>query len=319
MSDEEGAVRGSRITGTGGRLPDKIVTNDDLAARMDTDDEWIRTRTGIEERRIGGSTTEHAVEASRHALERAGVDAADLDLVILATTTPDRTVPATSPGVALALGARCGAVDLNAACSGWVYGLVMANGLIASGMDRILVAGAETLSRIVDWEDRTTAILFADGGGATVVEATDGPGDLLGWDLAADGSTEKHLYAETGSYIEMNGKEVFRHAVTLMTDSAVRALEQAGLTADDVDLVIPHQANVRIIDACCKRLGIPTEKAVVTLPFMGNTSAASVPFTLDHAIAQGRLSDGDVVLFSGFGAGMTAASAVMRWSGVTEA
>ncbi len=311
-------MRGSRIIGTGGRLPDKVVTNDDLAARMDTDHEWIKTRTGIEERRIGGTTTGLATDASRHALERAGVDAVDLDLVILATTTPDRAVPATAPGVALALGARCGSFDLNAACSGWVYGLVMANAMIASGMDRVLVTGAETLSRITDWEDRTTAILFADGGGAAVLEATDGPGDLLGWDLAADGSTEKHLFAETGGYLEMNGKEVFRHAVTLMADSADRALAQAGLSADDVDLVIPHQANVRIIEACCKRLGVPTEKAVVTLHFMGNTSAATVPFTLDHAIADGRLSEGDVVLFSGFGAGMTAASAVMRWSGVTS-
>ncbi|MEM8902805.1 MAG: beta-ketoacyl-ACP synthase III [Actinomycetota bacterium] len=310
-------MRGSRITGTGGRLPDKVVTNHDLATRMDTDDEWIRSRTGIEERRIGGTTTEHAVEASRLALERAGVDAADLDLVILATTTPDRAVPGTSPGVALALGARCGAIDINAACSGWVYGLVMAHAMIGSGMERILVAGAETLSRITDWEDRTTAILFADGGGAAVVEATDGPGDLLGWDLAADGDTEKYLFAEMGGYLEMNGKEVFRHAVSLMADSSERALAQAGLSADDVDVVIPHQANIRIIEACCKRLGVPPEKAVITLHFMGNTSAATVPFTLDHAVAEGRLSDGDVILFSGFGAGMTAASAVMRWSGPT--
>ncbi|MEO1060252.1 MAG: beta-ketoacyl-ACP synthase III [Actinomycetota bacterium] len=312
-------MRGTRITGTGGVLPDKVVTNGDLAARMDTDDEWIRTRTGIEERRIGGTTTEHATEAGRLALERAGVDPTDLDLIILATTTPDRAVPASSPGVALALGARCGAFDLNAACSGWVYGLVTASSMIGAGMDRILVIGAETLSRITDWEDRTTSILFADGGGAAVVEATDGPGDLLGWDLAADGTTEKHLFAESGGYIEMNGKEVFRHAVTLMADSAERALRRAGLSADDVDLVIPHQANVRIIDACCKRLGVPTDKAVVTLHFMGNTSAASVPFTLDHALAEGRLSDGDLVLFSGFGAGMTAASAVVRWSAGSRA
>ncbi|MEM9609290.1 MAG: beta-ketoacyl-ACP synthase III [Actinomycetota bacterium] len=306
-------MRGSRITGTGGRLPDKVVTNSDLAAQIDTSDEWIRTRTGIEERRIGGTTTGLAAEAGRLALERSGVDAAELDLVILATTTPDRAVPASAPGVALELGASCGAFDINAACSGWVYGLVMANSLIASGMGKILVAGAETLSRITDWDDRTTAILFADGGGAAVVEAIDGPGDLLGWDLAADGTTEKHLFAETGGYLEMNGKEVFRHAVALMADSSERALAQAGLTADDVDVVIPHQANVRIIEACCKRLGVDPDKAVLTLPFMGNTSAATVPFTLDHALTNGRVAPGDTVLFSGFGAGMTAASAVMRW------
>lgn len=306
-------MRGCRITGTGGRLPDKVITNDDLAVRIDTSDEWIRARTGIEERRVGGTTTELAVESGRLALERAGVDAADLDLIVLATTTPDRAVPASAPGVAAALGAQCGSFDLNAACSGWVYGLVVAKSLIASGMDKILVAGAETLSRITDWDDRTTAILFADGGGAAVVEAVDGPGDLLGWDLAADGTTEKHLFAETGGYLEMNGKEVFRNAVSLMADSAGRALAQAGLDAADVDVVIPHQANVRIIDACCNRLGISPDKAVITLHFMGNTSAATVPFTLDHALAEGRLNEGDVVLFSGFGAGMTAASAVMRW------
>lgn len=306
-------MRGTRITGTGGQLPDKVVTNDDLAARIDTNDEWIRARTGIEERRIGGTTTGLAAAASRLALERAGVDAGQLDLVILATTTPDRAVPASAPGVALELGASCGAFDINAACSGWVYGLVMAHSLIGSGMNRILVAGAETLSRITDWDDRTTAILFADGGGAAVLESVPGPGDLLGWDLAADGTTEKHLFAETGGYLEMNGKEVFRHAVALMADSADRALARAGFGADDVDVVIPHQANVRIIEACCKRLGVDPERAVLTLPFMGNTSAATVPFTLDHALAQDRIAPGDVVLFSGFGAGMTAASAVMRW------
>jgi 3-oxoacyl-[acyl-carrier-protein] synthase III len=309
-------MRGAIITGTGHALPDKIVTNDDLAAVMDTTDEWIIARTGIKERRIGGTTTGLAVEAARKALADAGTDPGDVDMVILATTTPDRAVPASSAGVAFELGVKGGAMDVNAACSGWVYGLVAAHGLIDAGLDTIIVIGSETLSRITDWDDRTTAILFADGAGAVVLRATgDERTQLLGFDLIADGSAEKYLFAECGGYLEMVGKEVFRNAVALMADSAQRSMAKAGVSADDIDLVIPHQANVRIIDASCRRLGIPYEKAVVTLPFTGNTSAATVPTALDIARSEGRVDDGNLILLVGFGAGMTAASAVIRWGG----
>ncbi len=306
-----------RITGTGSFLPPKVVTNTDLAATIDTDDEWIRSRTGIEQRHVGGSTASLSIEAGRRALDAAGLAPGDIDLLLLATTTPDRTCPGTSPSVALALGLGCGALDVQAACSGWMYAMVLADGMLGRGMSHILVIGAETLSRIVDWSDRTTAILFADGAGAGVVSATDGDGDLLGYDLAADGDGERHLFGEVGGYLEMNGREVFRSAVPLMAGSSERALAMAGLGPDDVDVVIPHQANVRIIEACCKRLGIGIDRAVLTLPFMGNTSAATVPVTLDHALAERRIAAGDIVLLSGFGAGMTAASAVLRWSGTT--
>jgi 3-oxoacyl-[acyl-carrier-protein] synthase-3 len=304
---------GIAIRGWGAALPEKVVTNDDLAATMDTNDEWIRERTGIRERRIGGTTSGLATEAAQKALDVAGFAPESIDLLILATTTPDQTVPATSASVQHALGLSCGAMDLNAACSGFVYGLSLANGLAGVGAKRILIIGAETLSRIVDWEDRSTAILFADGAGAVVVEAVDGPGAVLGWNLGADGSLVHVLYADVGGFIQMQGREVFRQAVRVMVDSSQRALAQAGLTPDDVDVVIPHQANVRIIDSACAKLGIPTEKAVVNLPTTGNTSAASIPLALVDAIAQDRIHTGDIVLLVGFGAGMTSASAVLRW------
>jgi 3-oxoacyl-[acyl-carrier-protein] synthase III len=306
---------GIAIRGWGAALPEKIVTNDDLAATMDTNDEWIRERTGIRERRIGGTTAGLATEAAQRALDVSGFDPSSIDLLLLATTTPDQTVPATSASVQHALGLTCGAMDINAACSGWVYGLVAAAGYSAVGSKRMLVVGAETLSRITDWGDRGTAILFADGAGAAVVETVDGPGALLGWNLSADGSLVHVLYSDVGGFIQMNGKEVFRQAVRVMVDSSRKALAQAGLTAADVDVVIPHQANVRIIDSACSKLGIPMEKAVVNLPTTGNTSAASIPLALVDGIAQGRVKDGDVVLLVGFGAGMTSASAVLRWPG----
>src|SRR3954447_25304616 len=248
---------GIAIRGWGAALPEKVVTNHDLAATMDTNDEWIRDRTGISERRIGGTTAGLATEAAQKALDVSGFDPASIDLLLLATTTPDQTVPATSASVQHALGLTCGCMDVNAACSGWVYALVAAAGYAAMGSKRILVVGAETLSRIVDWEDRGTAILFADGAGAAVVEAVDGPGAILGWNLSADGSLVHVLYSDVGSYLQMNGREVFRQAVRVMVDSSQKALTQAGLTAADVDVVIPHQANVRIIESACNKLGIP--------------------------------------------------------------
>jgi 3-oxoacyl-[acyl-carrier-protein] synthase III len=306
-------LRGARIVGWGTALPDKTVTNEDLSATMDTSDEWITERTGIKERRIGGTTCGLATEAGRAALENAGIDPSEIDLLILATTTPDQTVPATASSVQHELGVQCGAFDLNAACSGFVYGLVAAHGFIGAGADKVLVIGAETLSRIVDWEDRGTAILFADGAGAVVVEATEGRGELLGWDLSSDGALQPLLYADVGGYMKMDGREVFRRAVRVMVDSAQKSLAQAGVTVDDLALVVPHQANIRIIEAAATRLGMPIDKFATVLHRTGNTSSASIPLALVDAIDAGRVHNGDLLLLVGFGAGMTSASAVIRW------
>lgn len=304
---------GGVIVGWGTAVPDKVVTNDDLAAVLDTSDAWIRERTGIHERRVGGTTSGLAIEAGRAAMDKAGVDPATVDLVLLCTTTPDKTVPATSAAVQDGLGLRCGAFDLNAACSGFVYGLTVANAMVAAGSRRILLIGAETLSKIVDWDDRNTAVLFGDGAAAVVIDAADGPGQLLAWDLDADGSALSLLYSDVGGYLHMAGKEVFRRAVRIMVDSAQKSLAAAGVKIDDIAMVIPHQANFRIIDAACRQLGVPTEKAAVVLHRTGNTSAASIPLALVDALDAGRIRDGDLVLMVGFGAGMTAASAILRW------
>jgi 3-oxoacyl-[acyl-carrier-protein] synthase-3 len=305
---------GIRITGWGTALPEKVVTNTDLEGWLDTSDEWIRERTGIHERRIGGTTAGLAAEAGRAALERAGCDPADIDLLLLATTTPDQAVPATSAAVQAELRTGGGAFDLNAVCSGFVYGLVTAAGMAAVGAQRILLIGAEGLSRITDWDDRGTAILFADGSGAVVIEAVEGPGDLLGWDLGVEGDSRHILYADHGGYLTMDGPEVFRQAVRAMVSSATLALGRAGVTTDEVALVVPHQANRRIIEAACQRLEIPMERAALVLERTGNTSAASIPLALADALDAGRLQDGDLVLFTGFGAGMTWGSAVVRWT-----
>ena len=301
------------ITGWGRALPETIVTNSDLAKTLDTSDEWIRERTGIEQRHVGGTTASLSIESGRKALEMSGVDPLSIDALILATTTPDRTVPATSAAVQHGLGLRCGAFDVNAACSGFVYGLVTAHGLIAIGMRNILVIGTDTLSRITDWTDRNTAILFADGSGAAVIQATDGPGQLLGWDIDADGSLENLLYADIGKTLYMEGKEVFRRAVRIMVDSAEKSLKAAGLTTSDITLVAPHQANIRIIEAACKRLDIPMSKTSWVGNKTGNTSSVSIPLALFDAADSSRLKTGDNVLLVGFGAGMTAASAVIKW------
>jgi 3-oxoacyl-[acyl-carrier-protein] synthase-3 len=307
-------VRGAVITGWGTALPPKVLTNHDLEQMFDTSDEWITERTGIKQRHVGGTTAGLSTESGRAALEMAGVDPAEIDALVLSTTTPDRTVPATSATVAHGLGLRCGAFDVNAACSGFVYGLAVAHGLIAMGMRKVLLIGTDTLARITDWTDRNTAVLFADGSGAVVLEACEGPGQLLGWDLDADGSAERFLNCDIGGYIHMEGKEVFRRAVRIMVDSAEKSLAHAGVTADQLALVVPHQANVRIIDAACERLGIPEDKRAVVLPRTGNTSSASIPLALCDALDSGRVRDGDLVLLVGFGAGMTAASALLRWS-----
>ena len=307
-------TKGGVISGWGTSLPEKVLTNHELAEMMDTSDEWIVTRTGIHERRIGGSTIGLSVESGRQALEMAGLDPARVDAVVLATTTPDKQW-GNAAAVQNELGLRCGAFDINAACSGFVYGLVCGHGLIAMGADRVLVIGTDTLSRITDWDDRGTAPLFADGSGAVVIESVDGPGQLLGWDLDADGSLLSILQAEVGGFIRMEGKEVFRRAVRIMVDSAEKSMAHAGISADDVALIVPHQANVRIIDAACERLGIPMDRAAVVLDRTGNTSSASIPLALADALDSGRVANGDLVLFVGFGGGMTAASCVLRWGG----
>jgi 3-oxoacyl-[acyl-carrier-protein] synthase-3 len=306
------------ISGWGTALPEKVLTNHELAEMMDTSDEWIVTRTGIRERRIGGSTIGLSVESGRQALEMAGLDPSRIDGLILATTTPDKQW-GNAAAVQNELGVRCGAFDVNAACSGFVYGVVCAHGMIAMGADRVLVIGTDTLSRITDWDDRGTAPLFADGSGAVVIESVDGPGQLLGWDLDADGSLLSILQAEVGGFIRMEGKEVFRRAVRIMVDSAEKSMAHAGIAADDVALIVPHQANIRIIDAACERLGIPMDRAAVVLDKTGNTSSASIPLALAHALDNGRVANGDLVLFVGFGGGMTAASCVLRWGGGLDA
>jgi len=304
---------GMRILGWGTALPDKVVTNSDLEKTLDTSDEWIVERSGIRERRIGDSTAELAIAAGRNALAQADIDPASIDLMILATTTPDQTVPATSAHVHHALELGGGAFDLNAACSGFVYGLVTANAMLGGGAERILLIGAETLSRITDWNDRNTAVLFGDGGGALVLESRPGKGQLLAWDLGLDGSARDILKSEVGGTIEMDGREVFKRAVRAMVDSAARTLQRVKVRPEDIKLLVPHQANIRIIQAACDRLGIERERAAIVLHETGNTSSASIPLALVGAIQDGRLEDGDLVLLTGFGAGMTWGSALLRW------
>ncbi len=306
--------RGSRVIGYGTALPERVITNHDLAETLDTTDTWITERTGIKERRIGGSTRSLAIDASRRALEMAGVAPESLDAIILATTTPDRVIPATASAVQAALGARCGAFDLNAACSGFVYGLNVAHGLILAGAEHVLLVGSETLTRFVDWEDRATAVLFGDGAGAVVMSATPAEDNaLLSCALDCNGELEKSLHCDFGRFIYMEGREVFRQAVRIMVATCERALAAAGFSTEDVDLVVPHQANARIIQSACDKLGIPEDRTVQVLSWTGNTSSASIPLAIAHAADNGRLRAGDIVLLVGFGAGMTSASALMRW------
>jgi 3-oxoacyl-[acyl-carrier-protein] synthase-3 len=306
-------VPGLRLTGWGVGLPDKVVTNDELSRTLDTSDAWITERTGIKQRRVGGSASTLGLAAARAALAVANVEPAGIDAILLATTTPDRLIPATAPLIQDALGAQCPAVDLNAACSGFMYGLWLSRGLLATGTKRVLLIGAEHLSRWVDWDDRGIAVLFGDGAGAVVLEATDDAGDLLGFDVGSDGSLMHLISCEHGGNIQMDGKETFRRAARIMVDSAQRALKDASLSIEDVTLVVPHQANQRIIQAACDRLGVDVERAVSVIDRYGNTSSASIPLALVDALEEGRIKPGDVLLLTGFGAGMTWASAVLRW------
>ncbi len=309
------SARGITVRGCGISVPDKVLTNEDLSATLDTSDAWITERTGIKERRVGGITSQMAIEAGRRAIQDAGLEPADIAVVLLATTTPDALVPATSATVQAGIGVPGGAFDLNAACSGFVHGLVAAAGLVAVGSGRVLLIGADALSRITDWDNRTMAVLVGDGAGAVVVEPAEGTGDLLSWNFGADGTLRHLLWCDHGGYLTMDGKEVFRKAVRVVVESAERALADAGFTAADVALLVPHQANLRIIQAACQRLGIPEERTAVVIDRYGNTSSASIPLALDDALRSGRVSTGDLVLLTGFGGGMTWASALLRWGG----
>ena len=313
-------ARGGRITGWGTALPAKVVTNHDLERTMETNDEWIVERTGIRTRFWGddGPAT-LGIEAGRQAIAMAGLQPSDIDLLVFATCSPEYILPGSSSIVQHGLGLQCGAFDLGAACSGFMYSVVTAHGFLNMGMNRILVIGSEQLSRIIDKTDRGTAILFGDGAGAAVIEACEGEGDLLGFDLGVDGSAVKILYTEHHDFTKMDGKEVFRRAVRAMVDSANRSLERAKLSIDDIDWVIPHQANLRITDAAVRRLDWPIERTSTTVEWVGNTSAASIPLALADELEKGTIQPGDNVLMCGFGAGMTWASAVLRWGGVVRA
>ena len=303
-----------RITGWAVDLPEKVLTNADLARMVDTSDEWITERSGISSRHVDGTVTEMSTVAGRAALAMAGVPPNQVDLLLLATTTSDQMIPASSSVVQDNLGLSCGAVDLNAACSGFVYGLVTAMQFVEGGMERVLLIGSDALSRFTNWEDRTTCVLFGDGAGAVVIERNGSQPSLLGWDLMSDGSAADLLYCEHDDKIVMHGQEVFRKAVLAMEKAATAAMERAGTSIDDIALVVPHQANIRIIDTALKRLGIPREKAALVLQRTGNTSAASIPLALVDALDTGRVAPGDLLLLVGFGAGMTSAAAVLRWN-----
>ncbi len=305
---------GVRFTGWGIGLPENIVTNDDLSKTLDTSDEWIAERTGIRERRIGSSTRELGVLAATEAMKNAGVSPSDIDVLILATTTPERMAPATAPLIANDLGMNCMAMDLNAACSGFMYGVRTAQGLLETGAKRILLIGSEHLSGWVDWSDRNTAVLLGDGGGAAVLEYDENVNEILSFVLGSDGASADILTAPHEGFFYMDGPEVFRRAVRVVVDSAEKAMALAGVTADQISLVVPHQANIRIIQAVCQRLGIDMERAVITLDRYGNTSSASIPLAYYDALKNGRVKSGEYALMTGFGAGMTWASAVMKWA-----
>ena len=302
-----------RITGWATHLPEKVLTNDKLAKIVDTSDEWIRERTGISTRHVDGTVTEMSTEAGRSAMAMAGVAVDDIDLLLLASCTSDQQFPASASVVQHNLGLTCGAIDMNAACSGFVYGLVTAMQYIDGGLDRVLLIGSDALSPLIDWEDRGTCVLFGDGAGAVVIERSAEEPSLLGWDLMSDGSAAGILYCDHGGKIVMNGQEVFRRAVLAMESAARKAMEQAAVTSDDIALVVPHQANVRIIEASFKRLGLTMDRAAMVLHRTGNTSAASIPLAMVDAIDAGRVQQGDLLLLVGFGAGMSSAAAVIRW------
>ena len=321
----------ARILGSGSYLPANIMTNDDLAKIVDTNDEWIRTRTGIAQRHIvadGEFTSDLAVGAAKKAFESSNVKADEIDLILLATATPDTTFPSTATIVQGKLGCKnAAAMDLQAACSGFVYGLHLADSLIKSGSaKKILLIGAETMSKVVDWQDRNTCILFGDGAGAVVISADEVAGGepnsrgILYSEIKSDGTLCDILATDggvsstkTAGALFMEGKEVFRHAVAKMSESAANAVAKAGLESDDIDWVIPHQANDRILTSCMKKLGLPQEKLISTVAIHANTSSASIPLAIDHSVGQGKIVDENILVLPALGAGLTWGTCIIRW------
>jgi 3-oxoacyl-[acyl-carrier-protein] synthase-3 len=321
------------ITGLGSYVPDRVLTNDDLSTMMDTNDEWIRERTGIRERRIAEpeqALSDLCLPAAREALADAGLEGSEIDLIIVATVTPDMAFPSTAAILADQLGAdSAAAYDLSAGCTGFMYAVAQGYGMVAAGLARrALVIGGDVLSRILDWSDRSTAVLFGDGAGAVVIERVS-EGGFLGFELGADGSGGSQLFVPAGGsrepasaetvaerrhYVQMNGREVFKFATRVLVSSAENVLAECGKTVDDVDVYIPHQANVRIIDHAAEKLGIPKEKIVVNVDRYGNTSSGSIPLALADAQADGRLQDGALVLMTGMGAGLTWGSGLIEWT-----
>ena len=321
--------RGVELLGVGSFAPERVVTNDELAARVDTSDEWIASRTGIHERRIASDEESSATlgyEAARRALEMAGVDAGELGLIVVATASPDFYFPATATLIGERLGAAGAAgYDLSAACTGFVFALAQAYGQVASGLtDTALVIGAEVYSRLLDWDDRSTCVLFGDGAGAVVIRGNGSHGGLLGFELGSNGEGGALLTVAAagharspgaaGPYLTMDGPQVYKFATTVSVESAARVLDAIGMTVADVDVFVPHQANLRIIEHAARRLGIPPEKVVSNVDRYGNTSAASIPLCLDEAYRSGRIRPGDIVLMVGFGGGLSWGSCVMEWT-----
>jgi len=298
------------LLGVGHYVPERVLTNHDLEKMVDTSDEWIRTRTGIEERRIADddmNTSDMAYLASKKALEDANIKAEDLDLILVATVTPDYPFPSVGCLLQEKLGAtNAAAMDLSAACAGFMYGMITAGQFINNDTYKnILVVGVEKLSKITDWEDRNTAVLFGDGAGAAVIgPVTEGRG-ILSFELGSDGAGAKHLYQEPNGFMAMNGREVFKFAVRQMGQSAINVIDKAGLTKEDVDFLIPHQANIRIMEASRQRLELPVEKMATTVKKYGNTSSSTIPIALSEAVEEGRVKDDDVVILVGFGGGLT--------------
>ncbi len=319
------------ITGLGCHVPERVVTNDDLAKLVETSDEWIRDRTGIRERRIaadGEAMSDVALPAARRALEQAGIGGRDVDLIIVATVTPDMAFPATAALLADQLGAPdAAAYDLSAGCTGFMYALAQGHATIAAGLARrVLVVGGDVLSKILDWSDRATVVLFGDGVGAVVLEHVD-QGGFLGFELGADGAGGPELFfpgsgsralGDDTSFLKMNGREVFKFATRVMVSSAQAILDECGKTVGDVDVYVPHQANVRIIDHAVRKLGFPQEKVVVNVEKYGNTSSGSIPLALADAADAGRLQPGTLVLMTGMGAGLTWGSALIEWTNSTN-
>ena len=315
------------ITGLGAKVPDRIVTNDELATYVDTSDEWIQERTGIRERRIADKSealSDLALPASRDALAQAGLEGKDIDLLIVATVTPDMSFPSTAAIMAAELGAvDAAAYDLSAGCTGFMYAMAQAYGMLAGGLaKRALVVGGDVLSRILDWDDRSTLVLFGDGAGAVVLEIVPDKG-FLGFELGADGAGGRNLwlpgsgsrlFEEPDKYVKMNGPEVFKFATRILVQSAEDLLQKCGVSIEEVDVYVPHQANRRIIDHATRKLGVPSDRVVINVDRYGNTSSGSIPLALAEAAADGRLQPGQLVLMTGMGAGLTWGSALIRWT-----